>query len=89
MNEAIQAYTNIQEKKAFHKRLSLYRYGVTGLLLALCVGLAIHIRRRKKQVYEVLALQKQINTLENLRNVKDEIKNFILRDFEIAKKIAS
>lgn len=88
LNEAIQAYTNIQEKKAFHKRLSLYRYGVTGLLLALCVGLAIHIRRRKKQVYEVLALQKQINTLENLRNVKDEIKNFILRDFEIAKKIA-
>ena len=26
--------------------------------------------------------------MKNLRNVKDEIKNFILRDFEIAKKIA-
>ena len=48
----------------------------------------IYIRIRKKQVYKILALQQQIDSLENLRNMKDEVKTFILRDFEIAKKIA-
>ena len=48
----------------------------------------MYIRIRKKQVYKILALQRQIDSLENLRNIKDEVKGFIMRDFEIAKKIA-
>ena len=44
--------------------------------------------KRKKQVYRILALQQQIDSLENLQNMKDEMKGFIQRDFEIAKKIA-
>lgn len=88
LDEAIQAYTHIQEKRMYHKQIALYRYILIGFLLTLCVSLMVYIRIRKKQVYKILALQQQIDSLENLRNMKDEVKSFILRDFEIAKKIA-
>lgn len=88
LDEAIQAYTHFREKRMHHKQIALYRYILIGFLLTLCVSLIVYIRIRKKQVYKILALQQQINSLENLRNMKDEVKNFILRDFEIAKKIA-
>lgn len=88
LDEAIQAYTHIQEKRMYHKHIALYRYILIGFLLTLCISLMIYIRIRKKQVYKILALQQQIDSLENLRNMKDEVKSFILRDFEIAKKIA-
>lgn len=88
LDEAIQSYTHIYEKRKYHKQIALYRYILTGFLFILCISLMIYIRIRKKQVYKILALQQQIDCLENLRNMKDEVKNFILRDFEIAKKIA-
>ncbi|WP_289073927.1 LuxR C-terminal-related transcriptional regulator [uncultured Bacteroides sp.] len=88
LDEAIQAYTHIQETRMYHKQIALYRYILIGFLLTLCVSLMVYIRIRKKQVYKILALQQQIDSLENLRNMKDEVKNFIFRDFEIAKKIA-
>lgn len=88
LDEAIQAYTHIHEKRIYHKQIALYRYILIGFLLTLCISLIIYIRIRKKQVYKILALQRQIDSLEKLRNTKDEVKTFILRDFEIAKKIA-
>lgn len=88
LDEAIQAYTQIHEKRVYNKQIALYKYILIGFLLTLCVSLMLYIRMRKKQVYKILALQQQIDSLENLRNMKDEVKSFILRDFEIAKKIA-
>lgn len=88
LDEAIQSYTRIHEKRMFNKQIATYRYILTGFLLIVCIWLIVYIRIRKKQVYKILALQRQIDSLENLRNIKDEVKGFIMRDFEIAKKIA-
>ncbi|MCE8744569.1 LuxR family transcriptional regulator [Bacteroides fragilis] len=88
LDEAIQSYTRIHEKRMFNKQIATYRYILTGFLLIICIWLIVYIRIRKKQVYKILALQRQIDSLENLRNIKDEVKGFIMRDFEIAKKIA-
>lgn len=88
LDEAIQVYTRIHEKRIFNKQIATYRYILTGFLLIVCISLIVYIRIRKKQVYKILALQRQIDSLENLRNIKDEVKGFIMRDFEIAKKIA-
>lgn len=85
LDKAIQAYTNICEKQSIHKQIAIYKCILIGLLLVLCVSLVIYIQIRKKQVYKILALQQQINSLDNLRNVKNEVKEFILRDFEIVK----
>mgnify|MGYP000002032426 CR=1 FL=1 len=88
LDEAIQVYTRIHEKRMFNKQIATYRYILTGFLLIVCISQIVYIRIRKKQVYKILALQRQIDSLENLRNMKDEVKGFIMRDFEIAKKIA-
>ena len=88
LDKAIQTYTHIHEKKLYNRKISLYRYILTGLLAFICIGLLLYIRKRKKQVYRILALQQQIDSLESLQNMKDEMKEFIQRDFEIAKKIA-
>ena len=88
MDKAIQAYTNICEKQTIQRLIVFYKYILVGLLVVLCVSLVIYIQIRKKQVYKILTLQQQIYSLDNLRNVKNEVKEFILRDFEIAKKIA-
>lgn len=88
LDEAIQGYTRIHEKRVFNKQIATYRYVLIGFLLIVCLSLIVYIRIRKKQVYEILALQRQIDSLENLRSMKDEVKGFIMRDFEIAKKIA-
>ncbi len=88
LDEAIQVYTHIHEKRMFNKQIATYRYILTGFLLIVCISLTVYIRIRKKQVYKILALQRQIDSLENLRNIKDEVKGFIKRDFEIAKRIA-
>lgn len=47
-----------------------------------------YFNKKKKQAYRLVALQQQIQALENLKSVKDEAKLFILRDFEVAKQIA-
>lgn len=88
LDEAIQSYTRIQEKRIFNKQIATYRYVLISFLIIVCISLIVYIRIRKKQVYRILVLQRQIDSLENLRNMKDEVKGFIMRDFEIAKKIA-
>lgn len=88
LDEAIQIYTRIHEKRTFNKQIAIYRYILIGFLLILCITLIVYIRIRKKQVATILSLQQQIDSLENLRNIKDEVKSYIMRDFEIAKKIA-
>lgn len=88
LDEAIQNYTRIQEKRIFNKQIATYRYVLISFLIIVCISLIVYIRIRKKQVYKILVLQRQIDSLENLRNMKDEVKGFIMRDFEIAKKIA-
>lgn len=88
LDEAIQSYTRIQEKRIFNKQIATYRYVLISFLIIVCISLIVYIRIRKKQVYKILFLQRQIDSLENLRNMKDEVKGFIMRDFEIAKKIA-
>lgn len=88
LDEAIQSYTRIQEKRIFNKQIATYRYVLISFLIIVCISLIVYIRIRKKQVYRILVLQRQIDSLENLRNMKDEVKGFIMRDFDIAKKIA-
>lgn len=88
LDEAIQVYTRIHEKRVLNKKIATYRYVLIGCLLIVCISLIVYIRIRKKQVYKILALQRQIDSLENLRNIKDNVKGLIMKDFEIAKKIA-
>lgn len=88
LDEAIQVYTRIHEKRVLNKQIATYRYVLIGCLLIVCISLIVYIRIRKKQVYKILALQRQIDSLENLRNIKDNVKGLIMKDFEIAKKIA-
>lgn len=88
IDKAIQVYTRINEKRIFNKQIATYRYILTGFLLMVCIWLIVYIRIRKKQVYRILVLQRQIDSLENLQNIKDKVKSFIMKDFEIAKKIA-
>lgn len=77
-----------KKKRIFNKQIATYRYVLISFLIIVCISLIVYIRIRKKQVYKILVLQRQIDSLENLRNMKDEVKGFIMRDFEIAKKIA-
>ena len=88
LDKAIQSYTSRLEKKLFREKLKTYRFIVWGLLISLFIGFIIHIKKKKKQLLQIFALQQQIDSLEQLRNIKDEVRNFIFRDFEIAKKIA-
>lgn len=88
LDEAIQAYSYICEKKNYEKKISVYKYGLLGLLFILSTALLIYINKKKKQAYRLVALQQQIQALESLKSIKDEARAFVLRDFEIAKKIA-
>lgn len=88
LDEAIQAYTRIYEKGIYERDLTIYRYVILGFILMLIIGLVVYINRRKKFAYRLIALQQQIQSLENLKDIKDETKSLILRDFEIAKQIA-
>ena len=88
LDKAIQFYARTHEKRMFNKQIATYRYILTGILLIVCISLIVYIRIRKKQIDKILALQQHIDSLENLQNIRDEMKNFIMRDFEIAKKIA-
>lgn len=88
LDEAIQTYTHIYEKRIYEKKITIYKYCLTGVLVILGIWGIIYINRKKKRAYQLLALQQQIQALENLKSIKDEAKSFILRDFEIAKQIA-
>lgn len=88
LDEAIQAYTHIFEKNIYERNIAIYRYVILSLILILAIGLTIYIARKKKFAYRLIALQQQIQSLENLKDIKDETKSLILRDFEIAKQIA-
>lgn len=44
--------------------IEFYELILIGLLAFVCIGLLLYIRKRKKQVYRMLALQQQINSLE-------------------------
>ena len=89
LNKAIQSYTSRLEKKQFREKIRIYRFVVWGLLIFLFIGLIIHIKKKKKQFLQIFALQQQIDSLERLPNMRDEVRKFIFRDFEIAKKIAT
>ena len=88
LDQTIQSYSHIHEKKKYDEKITIYKYCVAGLLLILGIWAVIYINRKKKRAYKLLALQQQIQGLENLESIKDEAKSFILRDFEIAKQIA-
>lgn len=88
LDKAIQAYTHICERKDYEKKISTYQYGLIGLIFTISVGFLTYFNKKKKQAYRLVALQQQIQALENLKSVKDEAKLFILRDFEVAKQIA-
>lgn len=88
LDEVIQAYKHVYEKRLYEKRIAIYKYCLAGLLIILGIWGIIYINRKKKRAYQLLALQQQIQALENLESIKNEVKSFILRDFEIAKQIA-
>lgn len=88
LDEAIQAYTHLYEKRQFERRIRAYQYAAFGLILVIAVFTAVHINRKKKQAYQLLLLQRQIHALEALKSIKDETKSLILRDMEIAKHIS-
>lgn len=68
-----------------HLLIGLMSLGLGGLL-------AIYLAKRKKYRQRKWELAQQIEVLQKLNDtqagLKDELKNFIFRDFEIAKKIA-
>ena len=88
LDEAIQAYTRIYEKRQYEQQIRRYQYVAFGLVLLLAVFIIFHVNRKKKQAYQLLSLQQQIHTLEALENIKNETKSLILRDMEIAKHIS-
>lgn len=88
LDEAIQAYTHLCEKDKYERKISTYQYSIIAILFSISIGILIYINKKKKQAYLVVALQQQIQALEDLKSVKNEAKAFILRDFEIAKQIA-
>lgn len=88
LGEAIQSYTNFYEKNQHERQIMKYRYCIAGLSFMLCIGTIVYMNKKRKQAYKYLFLQQQINALEGLKTVKEETKNFVLRDFEIAKRIA-
>lgn len=88
LDEAIQAYTHFCDKKKYEKKLSTYKYAALSSLFIASIGLLIYINKKRKQAYQIVALQQQIQTLEGLKSIKNEAKAFILRDFEVAKQIA-
>lgn len=88
LDEAIQAYTHFCDKKNYEKKLSTYKYAALSSLFIASIGLLIYINKKRKQAYQIVALQQQIQTLEGLKSIKNEAKAFILRDFEVAKQIA-
>lgn len=75
-------------KKKYEKKLSTYKYAALSSLFIASIGLLIYINKKRKQAYQIVALQQQIQTLEGLKSIKNEAKAFILRDFEVAKQIA-
>lgn len=88
LDEAIQAYTHLYEKRQLERRIRSYQYAAFGLILVIAISAFVHVNRKKKQAYQLLSLQRQIHALEELKAIKDETKSFILRDMEIAKHIS-
>lgn len=88
LDEAIQAYTHFCERNSYEKEISAYRYGALSILFIISIGLLIYINQKKKKAYQIVVLQQQIQALDGLKDVRNEAKAFILRDFEVAKRIA-
>lgn len=92
LDEVILRYEMKKERKAkeaYARRL----YLLAGLLIfAALAALGFYRWKRKQYLRGKYELAQRIEVLEKLNdsraNLHDELKNFILRDFEIAKKIA-
>lgn len=86
--EAIQSYTRMNELKEHEQQIKIYQYCALCLILVLAIIIIIYINKKKKHAYELLSLQQQISALEGLSKMQEQTKHFVLRDFEVAKKIA-
>lgn len=88
LDEAIQTYTKVKEKKAHLKRIRNHQYAIAVIVLLMMSGVIVYFYLKKKQAYKLLYLQARLNSMKNLENIKDETQQMILRDFEVGKKIA-
>lgn len=88
LDEAIRKYMQFQERQEHDRQIRIYQYVLLVILLCLVVFILFSQYRKKKQFYQLLTLQRRIETLEQLEKMQDETRQFILRDLEIAKKIA-
>lgn len=88
LDEAIQKYVQIQERQKHDRQIHIYQRVLLVALLCLVFLILYNQYRKKKQFYQLLTLQRRIETLEQLEKMQDETRQFILRDLEIAKKIA-
>lgn len=88
LDEAIQKYAQMREQQKHDRQIHIYQRVLLVVLLCLVFLILYNQYRKKKQFYQLLTLQRKIETLEQLENMQDETREFILRDLEIAKKIA-
>lgn len=89
LDEAVQAYTRMCEKNRYEQELRKYQFIAFFFVVALLGGCIAYIDRKKRQACRLLALQQQILELESLEHIKKEIKIMILRDMEVAKRVAT
>lgn len=86
--EAIQSYARMNEQKEHEQQVKIYQYCALCLILILAIITIMYINKKKRHAYELLSLQQQISALEGLSKMQEQTKSFVLRDFEVAQKIA-
>lgn len=86
--KAFQKYTDMREELEYGRYVRMYQTAVIAALVALLVMAVVYGRRRRKLLYRYLALQKQIESLELMRGMKEETKAFISKDIDLARQIA-
>lgn len=88
LDEDILKYSQTQEKQQYLRNISIYQSALFILVILLFAAVAYHLNKKKRQAYDLFALQEQIKELEILQQGKDETKRLILENFDIGKKIA-
>lgn len=89
LDGAVQAYAHVCEKNKYEQQLNIYQYAAFFVVVVLLGAGIVYVNRQKKQAYHLLALQQQIHELESLERIKEETKEMILRDMEVAKRVAT
>ncbi len=77
-----------QKRKEYKNRLTSYKYVMALLSIALLAFVWVYHNKKKQQAYRLMLLQEQIEKLQSVTCINDEVKNMILRDLEVARRIS-